>query len=156
MALTDKLYKTYFKTFVIFTNILWFMRVWVHSWGYALCVMQLLQFWSDGVTGLYRCVIFVLFHCVHCIVETTHFVDAGGRNSQFFPAVGYGCRLLALSGACIGSWVPVFFVLRSLLPYMCEERLFSYVPRLLQVRRCAYDRAVLVLCMPVASYWLPG
>jgi len=23
-------------------------------------------------------------HCVHCTVETTHFVDAGCRNSQFF------------------------------------------------------------------------
>ena len=54
-------------------------------------------------------------------------------------------------------------VLRSLLPYICEKRLFFcpsvitgpplfYVPQLLQVRRCAYDRAVLVLCMPVVGY----
>ena len=46
-------------------------------------------------------------------------------------------------------------VLLSLLPYICEERLFFYVPQLLQVCHCcAYDQAVLVLCMPVAGYWL--
>jgi len=40
-------------------------------------------------------------------------------------------------------------VLRSLLPYICEERLFFYVPQLLQVHRCSmslscYRSAVVV------------
>jgi len=133
----------------------------VHSW-----CLQLLNGWR--YQPILVCYICPFSLCAHCMIETTHFVNAGCRNSQFFRAVGYGCRLLALSGACFGSWVPVFFVLRSLLPYMCEERLFSYVPQLLQVRRSmslsCYRSAVVVrmtvlslfcVCLlPVTDSWL--
>jgi len=93
----------------------------------------------------------VLSHCVHCAVDIAHFVDAGGRKLTVFAVVGCGFRLLALSGACIGSWVPVFFVLRSLLPYTGEEWLYFVCPSDVTGPPLfvCYDRAVLVLCMSV-------